>query len=90
MKSAIITNSAVNQTLRQHIIEVSTNKVWVGEDVIVATADYLQKQIYIFVAASSASPLVYSPTKVLPHYCLIQLAYYEPEHYQAILHTNNA
>ena len=90
MESAINTNSAVNQTLRHHIIDVSTNKVWVDEDVIVATADYLQRQIYIFVAASSASPLVYSLTKVLPHCCLIQLAYYEPGHYRAILNVNNA
>ncbi len=39
MEPAIITNLAVNQTLRQHIIDVYTNKVWVDEDVIVASAD---------------------------------------------------
>ena len=57
---------------------------------IAATADYPQRQIFIFVAAGSASPLVYSPTKVLPHCCLIRLVYYEPGHYRAILNVINA
>ena len=39
MESAIINNSTVYQTLRHHIIDVSTNKVWVGEDMIATTVD---------------------------------------------------
>ena len=90
MESIIITNSAVNETLRQHIIDLSTNKVWVGENAIVALRTTCKSRLIFFVAAGSAPPLVYLPTKVLPHCCPIRLAYYEPEHYQAVLNANNA
>ena len=54
---------------------------WVGEDGILATADYLKRQIVVFFALSSASPIVYTPVSHVADPAPIMVAFFEPGHY---------
>jgi hypothetical protein len=68
---------------QQRASAMMRDKVWAGEDVILAAADYLQRDIHVFIAAEQASPLVYSAgVTVLPP---VRIAFTEPGHYQAVL-----
>jgi hypothetical protein len=59
------------------------DKIWAGEDVILAAADYLQRDIHVFIAAEQASPLVYSTgVTALPP---VRIVFTEPGHYQAVV-----
>ena len=74
-------------TARRRIDEIATEGNWVGEDVILAMADYLQRQICVFFASDTASSLTYSPTAF--DTCsvvndLICIAFYEPGHFRAV------
>jgi hypothetical protein len=62
------------------------NGVWVGEEAIVAAADFLQRELHIFKFVSSAgtSPSVYTPASGS---CLgppLGLAFFEPGHFHAV------
>jgi OTU domain-containing protein 3 len=68
---------------QQRASAMMRDKVWAGEDVILAAADYLQRDIHVFIAAEQASPLVYSAgVTALPP---VRIAFTEPGHYQAVL-----
>ena len=74
-------------TARRRIDEIATDGNWVGEDVILAMADYLQRQICVFFASDTASPLTYSPPA--SDTCgvvndSIRIAFYEPGHFWAV------
>jgi hypothetical protein len=58
----------------------------VGEDVIVATAAYLHRPVYVFSfnTATDAVPLIYQPAQCLPNIHPIRLAFCLPGHYQAV------
>ncbi len=66
----------------KHMSSISTVGTWVGEDVILAAANYLSRPIYVYTAAESSSPLIYSPSKCLHEF--ISVAFYEPGHYRAV------
>ena len=68
-------------SLRRRASEVRKNGTWVSEDVILATADYLQSDIHVFMASDRASPLIYSADASLNNPILV--AFYEPGHYRA-------
>ncbi len=68
---------------QQRANAMKQDKVWAGEDVVLAAADYLQRDIHVFIAAEQASPLVYSTgVTALPPVCI---AFTEPGHYQAVV-----
>ena len=54
---------------------------WAGEDIVLVVADFLQRDIYVYIDCESISPLVYSPTFYRPTGPQILLAFYEPGHY---------
>jgi hypothetical protein len=55
----------------------------VGKDVILAAADYLQRDIHVFITAEQASPLVYSAgVTALPS---VHIGFTELEHYQVVV-----
>ncbi len=70
--------------LSKHVNNISKNGVWVGESVIVAAADYLQREIDVYIAAASVSPLVYSPHPEATQNSPLRLAFYEPGHFRAV------
>ena len=72
--------------LKIHTNDISKNEEWVSEDAIVATGDYLQREMHVFLAKSNAvsPPLIYSPQTFVQAPPVL-LAYYEPGHYKAIV-----
>ena len=74
-------------TARRRIDEIATDGNWVGENVILAMTDYLQRQICVFFASDTASPLTYS--LMASDTCgvvndPIRIAFYEPGHFRAV------
>jgi hypothetical protein len=73
--------------LLKRAADVSRDGFWPGEDVIVATAQCLQRPLHVY-AAVGVSPLVYLPLSapakdVLP----LKIAFMEPGHYNAVVST---
>jgi hypothetical protein len=69
---------------------------WAGEDVILATANFLQRPLHVYCASGITSPMVYTPeqsiTRPQPLHIVnkststpINIAFYEPGHYQAVI-----
>ena len=78
---SISTEDATACHLRADYISQDGN--WVGEDIIPDAAEYLKRDIHVFVVFASISPLVYSSSSsVLPP---VILAFYEPGQYKSVL-----
>jgi OTU-like cysteine protease len=63
---------------------ISQDFSWAGQDAILAAADLLNRDIYVYVSGDHCSPIVHSPTS-LPCLQPIQIAFFEPGHYRAVL-----
>ena len=86
LKESLSTSSTVND-VHKYVSDISSDGVWVGEDIIATAADHLQRNIYVYMLTSSTSPLVYSPQTtdlMLPPICI---AFYELGHFRAVLNT---
>ena len=73
--------------VRRRIDKIATDGNWVGEDIILAMADYLQRQICVFFASDTVSPLINSPTASDTCGVVsdpIRIAFYEPSHFRAV------
>ncbi len=85
-KQADTASLADGAVLRKRAADVACDGHWPGEDVIVATANSLQRTIQIYLAAGANSPRLYSPQpasgKVMPP---LKLAFLEPGHYNAVV-----
>ena len=71
---------------KRRIDEIATEGNRVGEGVILAMADYLQRKICVFFASDMASPLKYSPTASNTSGVIndpIHMAFYELGHFRA-------
>ena len=74
-------------TARRRLNEIATNGNWVSEDVILAMADYLQRQKCIFFSSNMASPLTYLPTTSDTCNVVndpIRIAFYKPGHFRVV------
>ena len=60
---------------------------WAGEDIVLVAADFIQWDIYVYIACESISPLVYSPTLFRSTGPPILLAYYEPGQYCGLVQS---
>jgi hypothetical protein len=60
---------------------------WAGEEMIMATADYLRRPVHIFTFSSVAnsSPLEYTAPQCDTSLPPVRLAFYFPGHYKAVL-----
>ena len=71
-------------TVRQYYVDIMTGGKWVGEDVIAMMADYLRREIHVFlyvgVGAGSTSPMKYLSVSSATEQPLL-IAFYEPEPY---------
>lgn len=73
--------------LLKRAADVSRDGFWPGEDVIVATAQCLQRPLHVY-AAVGDSPLVYLPLSAPPKNVLpLKIAFMEPGHYNAVVST---
>ena len=62
----------------KYINSISHDCLWVGEDVTLAAADCLRRDIYVYLVASDASPQVYSPHVAVPVEPTHRIAFCEP------------
>ena len=73
---------------RRRIDVIVIDGDWVGEDVILAIAEYLQRQRCVFFALDTASPLTYSLTASDTCGVVsdpIRIAFYEPGYFRAVV-----
>ena len=80
MKDAIQSN----KLLQQHISDVSKEGVWTGEDVIASAADYLEREIHVYMAADKISPLIYSPLSQISCKSPLRIAYFKSGPYRSV------
>jgi OTU-like cysteine protease len=73
--------------LRKRAAIVGRDGEWAGEDVILTTSAFLQRDIHVYLAGANSSPMIYSP---LVHSMSkpINIAFYEPGHYRAVIEKN--
>ena len=75
-------------TLFKRAVDIATNGFWPGEDIVLATANCLQRAIVVYVAHAASSSLTYSPMTA-PIKPPLTLAFFEPGHYKAVVSTHN-
>ena len=71
-------------SLKKSAHAVEADGTWVGQDAILATADYLQRDVNIYVASSQFSPVVHPPVTCKVTLPSINMAFYERGHYMAV------
>jgi OTU-like cysteine protease len=84
MEESMVLTELSDEAVRKHIIDVGTDGRWVGEDVIICAADFLQRDINVYIAADSYSPIVYSPRSGTVTSDALRIVFYEPGHYRAV------
>ncbi len=90
--SCVASSSSVDHVaLRKHAADVMQGGTWVGEDVIMAMTECLQRQIHVFmyVDSNGTSPAIYSPSSNATKLAPLRIAFYEPGHYQSVIDLNN-
>ena len=86
LKESLSTSPTAND-VHKYVSDISSDGVWVEEDIIATAADHLQRNIYVYMSTSSTLPLVYCPQtadSMLPSLCI---AFYEPGHFKAVLNA---
>ena len=76
-----------SESVRQQLADMITAGVWAGEEMVIATAVYLRRQVHVYTYKTDASfcPRVYGP----PGQCAdglssVRVAFFLPGHYQAV------
>ena len=72
----ICTSSADRDLVYNLAASYFIDDTWAGENITKVAADYLQRNICIFMSTVSASPLIYEP---------VYLGFYEPGHHRAVV-----
>ena len=86
LKESLSTSPTAND-VHKYLFDMSSEGVWVGEDIIATAVDHVQRNIYVYMSTSSTSPLVYSlqtADSMLPQ---LRIAFYEPGHFKAVLNA---
>ena len=55
--------------------------MWASEEVILASASNMQRDILVYMAVNKISPIVYSPILIGPKLQPIRVGFFEPGHY---------
>ena len=72
-----------DEDVLKHIIDTGIVGKWFGEDAILCAADYLRRDIHVYLAAGK-SPFLYSPQSGPPTFNALSIAFYELGHYSAV------
>ncbi len=79
-----------DESIRKSADAIRVDCSWVGEDAILATADYLKRNISIFLSSTIVSPITYYPSSCTSVRPPVRVAFYEPEHYAAVVDSKFA
>ena len=76
-------------TLDCNVVRKSANAIkvdgaWADEDAILATADYLGRNVSIYVSSVQMSPITYFPSCNSSTALPVRVAFYKPGHYAAV------
>ena len=84
-------SSADYVALRKHAADVMKGGTWVGEDVILAMAECLERQMHVFmyVDSNGSSPKIYSLSTDSTKQAPLRIALYEPGHYRSVVDINS-
>ena len=85
-RASLDLSSLQDKSISCHIKEVCMPGKWVGEDAILCAADFLKRDIHVYIAAERFSPVIYSPRSTSTSSDAIYIAFYEPGHYRAVKH----
>ena len=77
-----------NHSFAEHLKVIRTPDKAVGEDMIIALAKFFKCCIKVHIAHSE--PLIYQPLTSIVSDCSVNIAFYEPGHYRAVLPIDNA
>ena len=72
------------QEVRAHVAKMKQDRVYVGEDVIVASASCLSHDIYAYISSRKSSPVEYK-SSTGASLSQVSVAFYEPDHYRAVM-----
>ena len=72
------------QEVRAHVANMKQDGVYVGEDVIVASASCLSHDIYAYISSRKSSPVEYK-SSTGASLSQVSVAFYEPDHYRAVM-----
>lgn len=76
--------SSQSEDFMKYIQKILTDGTWVGEDVIKASADFLNRDINVYVSTSK-EPWVYKPAAISNNQTSpVRVAFLEPGHYHAV------
>ena len=89
MKESLSTSLTAND-VHNYVSDISSDGVWVGEDIITTAANHLQRNICVYMSTSSTSPLVYSPQTAYSMLPPLRIAFYEPGHFKAVLNATGS
>ena len=73
-----------SNVVRKSVNAIKVDGAWTGEDAILATADYLDQNVSVFVSSAQISPITYFPSCNSSPTLLVKVAFYEHEHYAAV------
>ncbi len=74
-------NAYDNDAAHKCASAIRKDGAWAAEDAILATANFLQRDIIIYISTQQISPLIYNATIFGPKQQPVKLAFYEPGHY---------
>jgi OTU domain-containing protein 5 len=74
-----------NSSFTAHLANLRSLGNSVGEDAIIALAEVTQREIHVY--AAYVNPLIYRPTNLKCDQEPVRIAFYEPGHYKAVLHS---
>ena len=75
-------------SIKKRADSIGNANVWAGQDAILTTADYLNRDIHVNMACIKSSPEVHSPALCIVNFPPLTVAFFEPGHYKAVLSIN--
>ena len=88
-RQANVASPEDKDSLRKRAAEVAKDGVWPGEDILLASANFLHQTIRVYLAHGVSSPISYSPSTTSSKPPL-SIAFFEPGHYKAVVPNCNS
>ena len=88
-RQANVASPENKDSLRKRAAEVAKDGVWPGEDILLASANFLHQTIRVYLAHGVSSPISYSPSTTSSKPPL-SIAFFEPGHYRAVVPNCNS
>ena len=88
MDGLVYKSSGDNRSFAEHLKIIRTLGKAVSEDMIIANTKFCYCNIKVHI--TNSEPLVHQPLKSVVSDCCVNIVFYEPGHYRAVLPIDNA